>query len=177
MAQLSIMQVYETWIQVGGNTGSIATVMTAIAMAESGGDSNIVSPSYDYGVWQINIVHAQQFPRLWRRWSDPLANARMAKAISGNGTNIGPWCTIWVDPATYCGHYHAPPPQAGTPAASWLPKVAAAVGGQHVTPEHPAGGFEHPGEAPWGHWQQLLGDGATGRHNDLHRARQIMRRI
>ena len=60
-----------------------------IAMAESGGEQYAVSPSDDYGYWQINMPS----------WGPELAtfnaigNAKAAIQISQDGTNWSPWTT------------------------------------------------------------------------------------
>jgi hypothetical protein len=182
MPILSIRQIYSTWIRVGGNTGDIAVYMTAIAMAESGGNTTVISGSGDFGLWQINqAAHAAQFPRLFPSWDDPIANARMARIISGNGMNIGPWCTIWQIPQGNCGHYHAPPPEAGSPAGDWVHRVAAAVGSAVPPPvSHPVhvtGPPTHPGEHGWSHLQSILGDQANAWHEQIQTDREILRRI
>lgn len=176
---LTIPQIYAAWIQVGGNTGDLAVYMTAIALAESGGDTMAVSPSDDHGVWQINSVHAASFPHLWPKRYDPIANARMAKAISGNGTNIGPWCTIWRDPARNCGHYHAPPPEAGSPAGDNVSHVATVIGSAHIPVlSHPAtisGPPKTPGDRGWSHWQRLLGDRGKAWDDQIQADHHVMR--
>lgn len=86
----SIQQLEEIWLQAGGSAAS-APMAAAIAMAESGGNSNALNHntngSIDRGLWQINSSHGQQST------TDPLANARAAVAISGDGSNWHPWST------------------------------------------------------------------------------------
>jgi len=78
------------WEKAGGNPAS-AQMAASIAMAESGGDpgatDNNTNGSTDRGYWQINSIHGAQSTY------DPLANARAAVQISGNGTNWTPWVT------------------------------------------------------------------------------------
>lgn len=78
------------WISQGGNP-SRAFMAAEIARAESGGNSNAISPTADYGLWQIN------------RWAwgslaslDPVSNARAAIRISANGSNWSPWTTYRI---------------------------------------------------------------------------------
>lgn len=76
------------WIQAGGNPAK-ADIASAVALAESSGNPNAISPTQDYGLWQINrAAHPTQFTL------NPLANARAAVAISSNGTNWTPWVTF-----------------------------------------------------------------------------------
>lgn len=56
-------------------------------MAESGGKSWAISPSSDFGLWQINSGHGALATL------DPLANAKAAILISSNGANWNPWTT------------------------------------------------------------------------------------
>ena len=74
------------WDSAGGNP-SDAFMAAEIAMAESGGNPNAVSPTNDYGLWQINGSNGSLATL------DPYANAKSAIILSGNGTNWGPWTT------------------------------------------------------------------------------------
>jgi LysM repeat protein len=74
------------WEQAGGSAGE-AVMAASIAMAESGGNPGAVSPTNDYGLWQINGSHGAQATL------NPLGNAEAAVSISGNGSNWDPWTT------------------------------------------------------------------------------------
>jgi hypothetical protein len=74
------------WKQAGGSAGE-AVMAASIAMAESGGNPSAVSPTADYGLWQINASHGSQATL------DPLANAQAAVSVSNDGTNWNPWTT------------------------------------------------------------------------------------
>lgn len=71
------------YASAAGFTGSQVLIMTAIALGESGGRTDITHAnkdgSTDYGVWQINSVHSDILAT--GNWSDPAANARMAYAV------------------------------------------------------------------------------------------------
>jgi hypothetical protein len=75
------------WESAGGSYGT-AFIAAEIAMAESGGNPNAISPTNDYGLWQINGSHGAQATL------DPLGNARAAVAISSDGTDWSPWTTF-----------------------------------------------------------------------------------
>ena len=75
------------WEAAGGSHGE-AFVAAEVAMAESGGRQYAVSPTNDYGYWQINGGHGPALATF-----NPIGNARAAIAISSNGTNWGPWTT------------------------------------------------------------------------------------
>jgi len=86
----SFQQLEQIWIQNGGNRAA-APIAAAIALAESGGNSNAVNyntnGSTDRGLWQINSVHGSQST------FDVNGNAQAAIAISNNGGNWNPWTT------------------------------------------------------------------------------------
>jgi len=88
--QFTYAQLEGLWIQAGGNPQS-AAVAAAVAMAESGGNSqatdNDSNGSVDRGLWQINSIHGAQSTY------DVMGNARAAVAISNNGSNWSPWVT------------------------------------------------------------------------------------
>ncbi|MGH3266019.1 MAG: LysM peptidoglycan-binding domain-containing protein [Trebonia sp.] len=74
------------WEQAGGRPGA-ALMAAEIAMAESGGNPNAISPTDDFGLWQINgsngalaTLNASQ-------------NAKSAITLSDNGINWNPWTT------------------------------------------------------------------------------------
>jgi len=74
------------WEQAGGSSGE-AVMAASIAMAESGGNPNAISPTNDYGLWQINGSHGAQATL------SPQGNAEAAVSISGNGSSWGAWTT------------------------------------------------------------------------------------
>lgn len=77
------------WIAEGGNPG-VAFLAAEIATAESGGRTYIVSPTSDYGLWQINWSHDPADPSIYL---DPVVNTRAAIAISNNGRDWSAWTT------------------------------------------------------------------------------------
>lgn len=99
MAKLSRQDIESLWMQAGGNPQKASTA-SAIALAESGGDTDSKNDrnsngTIDRGLWQINSVHGSLST------FDPLSNARAAVSISQNGANWKPWCVAWSDGA--CG--------------------------------------------------------------------------
>ena len=72
------------WEAAGGSSGTAAHA-ACIAEHESGGRQWVVSATDDWGLWQI---HGGGYPML-----NAYANAQRAIAMSGNGTNWGPWTT------------------------------------------------------------------------------------
>lgn len=87
-------QLRDLWVKAGGRADQ-APMAAAVAMAESGGRNVRSKPNSngttDVGLWQINSSHGTLAS------IDPLANARAAVQMSGNGTNWRPWCTAWTN--------------------------------------------------------------------------------
>ncbi len=75
------------WEAAGGSQGE-AFMAAEIAMAESGGRQDALSPTNDYGYWQINGSHGPAEATF-----NPVGNAKAAIAISSDGTNWSPWTT------------------------------------------------------------------------------------
>lgn len=79
---LSGLQVVNAAQDAGFSSTQLATAV-AVAKAESGWDPDAThyntNGSTDYGLWQINSVHTAILAS--GEWSDPNANARMAKAV------------------------------------------------------------------------------------------------
>jgi hypothetical protein len=126
------------WEANGGDKAHVI-VAVAVASAESGRNTNAISPSSDYGLWQIN---SSNFGWLGLTPSTALEadpNAKAAIRMSGNGSNWAPWCTCWVDPAANCGHGNLPYPEQGSPAYGWIDTVAKALGQSPPTPPPPGG--------------------------------------
>jgi Lysozyme like domain len=86
LAFYSCSAIMKLWDEEGGNPRA-AYIAAEIAMAESGGNPSAISPTDDFGLWQINGS--------WGRLAtlDPRANARSAIYISADGTNWSPWTT------------------------------------------------------------------------------------
>ncbi len=75
------------WEAAGGSHGE-AFMAAEIAMAESGGRQYALSPTNDYGYWQINGSHGPAEATF-----NPIGNAKAALAISDDGTDWDPWTT------------------------------------------------------------------------------------
>jgi len=74
------------WEDAGG-APSAAFMAAEIAMAESGGEQYALSPTDDYGYWQINVANGVLATY------NALGNARSAVIISHDGTDWYPWTT------------------------------------------------------------------------------------
>jgi hypothetical protein len=117
VANLSYAQLERLWIQAGGSK-SLAPVMAAIAMAESGGNPAALNPSDNggtqtsWGLWQIsNGTHSPPGPNPLT----PLGNARLAVA-KYRSQGLSAWSTY--DSGAYQSYLHGGvPPAAATAAA------------------------------------------------------------
>jgi LysM repeat protein len=76
----------QLWEQAGGNSAD-AFMAAEISMAESGGNPNAISPTDDYGLWQINASNGALATL------NPLQNAKSAITLSADGTNWDAWTT------------------------------------------------------------------------------------
>jgi LysM repeat protein len=84
---LSCSGLEQLWEEAGGSP-SEAFMAAEIAMAESGGNQYAVSPTADYGYWQINSSHGSMAT------FNALGNAQAAVSISSDGANWDPWTTF-----------------------------------------------------------------------------------
>jgi cell wall-associated NlpC family hydrolase len=91
MPRYSAEQIYAFARKAGFSPDESAT-MTAISLAESGGNSRAHNPFGEdsRGLWQIN---AQAHPDLAAKFNlyDPLQNAKAAFAVSKGGEDVSPW--------------------------------------------------------------------------------------
>jgi cell wall-associated NlpC family hydrolase len=90
MAVYSARDIYR-YARLAGFAPDQATTMTAIALAESGGDSRAHNASGEdsRGLWQINVAAHGDLAR--RDLYDPLENAKAAFRVSGGGRDVSPW--------------------------------------------------------------------------------------
>jgi hypothetical protein len=91
MPRYSAEQIYSFARRAGFSPDEAAT-MTAIALAESGGNSRAHNPHGEdsRGLWQIN---ARAHPDLATKYNlyDPVQNAKAAFLVSRRGEDISPW--------------------------------------------------------------------------------------
>jgi hypothetical protein len=80
---LSAAQIGQLWLSAGGSAGTEQTAI-CIAEHESSGNTQAVSPSDDFGVWQIHADPAAL---------NPMVNAKTAVQMSDDGTNWSAWTT------------------------------------------------------------------------------------
>lgn len=75
-----------------GASSHTLDIAVAIALAESRGRTDAISPTRDYGLWQINAPSWPQFSTA--SLLTPAGNARAMAHISKGGTNWNPWVTF-----------------------------------------------------------------------------------
>lgn len=85
--KLSCSGLEALWEAAGGSHAE-AFMAAEIAMAESGGNQYALSPTNDYGYWQINGSHGPAMATF-----NPMGNAKAAIAISADGHDWGAWTT------------------------------------------------------------------------------------
>lgn len=94
------------------NMESFLDTAIAVALAESGGNTGATNKnqngSSDYGLWQINSIHASRFKNyhgmlLWDSRMEAAANTAMARELWKDNHSFSPWT----------GTYGAPPGSAG----------------------------------------------------------------
>lgn len=92
MAVLTAAEIYR-FARAAGFDPAQAATMTAIALAESGGETGAHNTHGEdsVGLWQINRDAHPGLAHL--DLTDPLANAQAALAVSGGGADISPWTT------------------------------------------------------------------------------------
>jgi LysM repeat protein len=83
---LSCSGLEELWTAAGGNQAD-AFMAAEIAMAESGGNQYALSPTDDYGYWQINASNGALAT------FNAYGNARSAITLSDDGSNWNAWTT------------------------------------------------------------------------------------
>lgn len=96
MTVYSQSQLYQLAVSVGLASQN-ALIASAIAMAESSGDSNAINPGsstdteYSVGLWQINLLAHPQYTVA--QMQDATQNAKAMSVISNGGTSWGAWGT------------------------------------------------------------------------------------
>ena len=74
--------------EAAGGSHTEAFMAAEIAEAESGGNQYALSPTNDYGYWQINGSHGPAMATF-----NAMGNAKAAIAISDDGCDWDPWTT------------------------------------------------------------------------------------
>lgn len=133
MTVLTAAQVAGYWEGAGGPK-SRAVEWVAIAIGESGFDTEARSPVDARGVWQIMPFNAPTYGYTPNDLFDPAVNARIAVAMSGGGTNCAAWDSCYRNIQASGRYSFLAWPEQGS--ANWgnLAVAAAELGGHVVIP-------------------------------------------
>lgn len=118
MSKLTYSQLEGVWIQSGGQA-SLAPLMAAIALAESGGNPDSLNATDNdgtqssFGLWQISTgTHTPPNPN----WNDPIENAKLAQGkLKSQG--LSAW-------GTYTSGAYKPFLKNGVPATNVAPGMS-----------------------------------------------------
>jgi cell wall-associated NlpC family hydrolase len=130
---LTATQIYQVCL-TAGFTPDQAVTWTAIALAESGGNTDAHNPRGEdsWGLWQINVDPGVR-PNHWGDLTDPVTNARAALEVSGGGTNLRPWTVTHASNAGTAHDYRA-----------FMDEARAAAGGAHMGDFSGVTGYDDP---------------------------------
>jgi hypothetical protein len=174
---LSIPEVRAIWVRNGGSP-ALAPIAVGVASAESGRITDNISPSSDYGLWQINSTNFGHLGLDTVSALDPDRNAVAAITMSGNGTNWAAWCTCWQDPFHNCGYGYLPVPQRDTPAWDGLLGAIAVLQSQPFEPAPAVSSTNTTGLiGTWSLVTDFYGSFARRIWADLNGARSAIRRV
>jgi cell wall-associated NlpC family hydrolase len=97
---LSALEIYR-FARMAGFSPDQAVTMTAVALAESGGNPGAHNPNGEnsQGLWQINV--AAHTDLAGTNLYDPLTNAQAAFRVSKQGQDMSPWTTTHGTDARY----------------------------------------------------------------------------
>jgi len=129
------------WKFEHGNS-SKAEMMAAIALAESSGISDAVSPAGAIGLWQVMPFWASDFGWPVSYLYQPVYSALAAVRISGDGSNVGAWDTCYNPVSSAAHRKDLSAPETGSPAWNILHDHGISVtgGGGGSVVEGPAPG-------------------------------------
>jgi hypothetical protein len=178
MTVYGITDLAHIWIRNGGSPAHVVDAVS-VSLAESGGNDHAQSPSSDFGLWQINSSNFGAYGLSVFSAFEPDTNARVAIAMSSNGTNWAPWCTCWTDPYHNCGHGFIAHPQAGSPAGNQVGIVAGVLGLVQIAGGIGAGVAAGDGGyvSAWGQVQDFLGAYSRRSFNTIHALNAAIQRI
>ena len=148
MPALTPTEIYNVCLQAGFSRDQAVT-WTAIAMAESGGNTDAHNPHGEdsRGLWQINVDPSVR-DNPWGDLSDPLNNARAAYAVSHQGTDLRPWTVTHASNAGTAHDYR-----------QFMDEARAAAGGSYTGDFSGVSGYDDPN--PGGAAEAGTAPGAT----------------
>jgi hypothetical protein len=133
MTVLSAADVAGYWLGAGGPKSRIVE-WVAIAIGESGFDTEARSPAGALGVWQIMPFNAAPYGFTVGQLTDPAVNARIAVEMSGGGANCAAWDSCYRDIAASGRYTFLAWPEEGSPNWGNLATAAAELGSHVIIP-------------------------------------------
>lgn len=158
----------------------------AIALAESGGNTLAISPSHDYGLWQINAIHFGDGIITQTNWSQEAIQVAEMWSLSGGGHNWAAWCTAFAyDPQHRCGHGYLAYPEPGSPAGDhitevqnlWNQRAGTPPPGQAPPPTPPGQQLTGTALSEWNFMRSYAAQGWAGQLLALNNINTAMERI
>ena len=133
MTVLSAADVAGYWLGAGGPKSRIVE-WVAIALGESGYDTEARSPVGALGLWQIMPFNAPPYGYTAGQLTDPAVNARITVQMSGGGTNCAAWDSAYRNIGASGRYTFLAWPEEGS--ADWnnLATAAAQLGSHVVIP-------------------------------------------
>lgn len=180
----SVPQLEGIWVASGGSVAH-ECVAAAVATAESGGDPSAISPTGDYGLWQINKAAWGSLATL-----SVSGSAHSAILISNDGANWDSWATynsgMYIQYMSQCKSGVRPPVAPAPPASHKAHPTTVADEPEVRVP--PSGSEYTVREGDWlskiarqhdvaGGWQELyaLNEHVIGGNPDLIFPGQVIR--
>lgn len=127
MTILSAASMAAHWTGNGG-PGNRTVAWLAVALAESGWDTEAVSPANALGLYQILGSNFAGLGLPESGWDVPDINSRAAVLLSGGGMNFAPWDTAYRDINASGRYSFLAWPESGSAAFNLMGLVAARLG-------------------------------------------------
>ncbi len=128
MTVLSASSMAAHWTGNGGPRNRTVAWLS-VALAESGWDTEAISPADALGLYQILRSNFAGLGLPASGWDVPDINSRAAVLLSGGGMNFAPWDTAYANINASGRFSFLGWPQPGSAAANNMPHVASLLGG------------------------------------------------
>ena len=133
MPVLSAADVAGYWLGAGGPKSRIVE-WVAIAIGESGFDTEAVSPAGAVGIWQIMPFNAAPYGFTVSQLTDPAVNARITVLMSGGGANCAAWDSAYRNIQASGRYTFLAWPEVGSADYDHLATAAAELGSHVIIP-------------------------------------------
>lgn len=115
------------WENVGGPANRVVA-WVAVALSESGLDTQAISPTGARGLYQVEPYSWPARAGPFEFWNQPGPNSLAAVVLSGGGVNFAPWDTAYANIYRSGRYSFLGWPERGSAAWNNMPYVAARVG-------------------------------------------------